>query len=61
MKNIWKTSLKPEQRDYCTQKAVKRSAPAVNNSESVGCKKTDSDENEDIMCPPSRKLRRAAE
>ena len=43
------------------KKAVKRTAPAVNNPERVGSKNSDGDENEDRMCPPSRKLRRAAE
>ena len=56
-----KTSLKSEQPAFCTQKTVKRRAPAVNKSESVGSKKPDVDENEDNMCPPSHKLRRAAE
>ena len=35
-----KTSLKREQPEYCTQKAVKRRAPVVNNLECVGCEKT---------------------
>ena len=56
-----KTSLKREQPEYCIQKALKRRAPAVNNLECVGCKKTDSDINEYKMCPPSCKFRRAAE
>ena len=56
-----KTSLKREQPEYCIQKALKRRAPAVNNLECVGCKKTDTDENECKMCPPSCKFRRAAE
>ena len=43
------------------EKVVKRRAPAVKKPESVGSKKSDGDENEDRMCPPSRKLRRAAE
>ena len=60
-KTFEKTSLKSEQTAYCTQKAVKRRAPAVNKSESVGSKKPDVDENEDNMCPPSHKLRWAAE
>ena len=34
---------------------------AVNKPESVGSKKSDGDKNEDKMCPPLRKLRRAAE
>ena len=33
-----KTSLKREQSEYCTQKAVKRRAPAVNNLKKVGFK-----------------------
>ena len=53
-------SLKSEQPASCT-KTVKRRAPAVNNPERVGSKNPDGDENEDNMCPPSRKLRRAAE
>ena len=53
--------LKPEQPEYYTQKALKRRAPAVNNPECVGCKKPDSDENEEKKFPPSRKQRRAAE
>ena len=56
-----KTSLKSEQPASCTQKTVKRRAPAVNNPERVGSKNSDGDENEDNMCPPSCKLRRAAE
>ena len=56
-----KTSLKSEQPASCTQKTVKRRAPAVNNPERVGSKKLDDDENKDNMCPPSCKLRRAAE
>ena len=56
-----KTSLKSEQPARCTKKNVKRRAPAVNNPERVGSKNPDGDENEDKMCPPSRKLRRAAE
>ena len=35
-----KTSLKCEQPEYCTQTAVKRRAPALNNLECVGCEKT---------------------
>ena len=35
-----KTSLKCEQPEYCTQKAVKRSAPAVINLECEGCNET---------------------
>ena len=56
-----KPSLKSEQPASCTKKTVKRRAPAVNNPERVGSKSPDGDENEDNMCPPSRKLRRAAE
>ena len=56
-----KISLKSEQPAYCTQNTVKRRVRAVNIQESVGSKKQDRDENEDKMCPPSRKLRRAAE
>ena len=56
-----KTSLKSEQPASCRQKTVKRRAPAVSNPERVGIKNPDSDENEDNMGPPSRKLRRAAE
>ena len=56
-----KTSLKSEQPASCTQKTLKRRAPAVNNPERVGSKNSDGDENEDNMCPPSCKLRRAAE
>ena len=56
-----KTSLKSEQPASCTQKTVKRRAPAVNNPERVGSKNSDGDDNEDNMCPPSCKLRRAAE
>ena len=55
-----KTSLKSEQLASCTQKTVKRRAPDVNNPERVGSKNSDGDKNED-MCPPSSKLRRAAE
>ena len=56
-----KISLKSEQPASCTQKTVKRRAPAVNKPERVGRKNLDGDENEDNMCPPSCKLRRAAE
>ena len=56
-----KTSLKSEQLASCTQKTVKRRAPDVNNPERVGSKNSDGDKNEDNMCPPSSKLRRAAE
>ena len=56
-----KTSLKSEQPASCTKKTVKKRAPAVNNPEGVGSKNADGDENEEKMCPPSRKLRRAAE
>ena len=56
-----KTLLKSEQPASCTQKFVKRRAPAVNNPERVESKNSDGDENEDNMCPPSCKLRRAAE
>ena len=56
-----KTSLKSEQPASCTQKTVKRRAPAVKKPERVGSKNSDGDENEDNMCPPSCKLRRAAE
>ena len=56
-----KTSIKSEQPASCTKKTVKRRAPAVNNPEREGSENPDGDENEDKMCPPSRKLRRAAE
>ena len=56
-----KTSVKSEQPASCTKKTVKRRAPAVNNPEGVGSKNPDGDENEEKMCPPSCKLRRAAE
>ena len=56
-----KPSLKSEQPASCSQKTVKRRAPAVNNPERVGSKNPDGNENEDNICPPSRKLRRAAE
>ena len=56
-----KTSLKSEQPASCTQKTVNRRAPAVKKPERVGSKNSDGDENEDNMCPPSCKLRRAAE
>ena len=56
-----KTSIKSEQPASCTKKTVKRRAPAVNNPERGGSENPDGDENEDQMCPPSRKLRRAAE
>ena len=56
-----KASLKSEQPASCTKKTVKRRAPAVNKPVRVGSKNPDGDENEERMCPPSRKLRRAAE
>ena len=56
-----KTPIKSEQPASCTQKTVKRRAPAVNNPERVGSKNPDGDENEDNMCPTWRKLRPAAE
>ena len=56
-----KVSLKSEQPASRTKKTVKRRAPAADNPERVGRKNPDGDENEDKMCPPSRKLRRAAE
>ena len=56
-----KTSIKSEQPASCTKKTVRRSAPAVNNPERERSENPDGDENEDKMCPPSRKLRRAAE
>ena len=55
-----KTSLKSEQ-PASAKKIVKRRAPVVNNPEGVGSKNPDGDENEEKMCPPSCKLRRAAE
>ena len=54
-------SLKYGQPAYCTQKTVKRRAPAINNTEGVRTKNPDGDENKDIMCPPSHNLRRAVE
>ena len=45
-KCLKKTSLKSEKRAYCTQKTVKRRAPAVKNPEGVGSKNPDGDENE---------------
>ena len=54
-----KTSLKSEQPASCTQKTVKRRASAVNNPERVENQNLYGDENEDNMCPPSCKLRRA--
>ena len=56
-----KTSLKSEPPPSCTQKTVKRRTPAVNKPERVGSKNSVGDENEDNMCPPSCKLRRASE
>ena len=56
-----KTSLKCEQPAYCTQKTVKRRALVVNNPEREGSRKTEVDENEEKMCPPSSKLRRHTE
>ena len=54
--------MKSEHPASCTEKTDKRRAPAVNNPERVGSENDpDGDENEDKMCPPSRKLRRAAE
>ena len=53
-----KTSLKCEQPKYCTQKTVKRRAPAVNNPEKEGSRKPEIDVKEEKMCPPSGKLRR---
>ena len=58
---ISQTSLKSELPASCTQKTVKRWTPAVNNPERVGNKISVGDENEDNMCPPSCKLRRASE
>ena len=60
-KNLKKNSLKSEQLTYCTQMAVNRRPPAVSNTDSVGNRKPDGDDNEDKMCSPSCKLRRAAE
>ena len=56
-----KTSIKSEQPASCTKKTVKKRAPAVNKPEREGNKNPAGDENEDKMCPSSRKLRRAAE
>ena len=53
-----KTSIKCEQPAYCTQKTVKKRAPAVNNPEREGSRKPEVDEKEEKMCPPSGKLRR---
>ena len=58
---ISQASLKSELPASCTQKTVKRRTPAVNNPERVGSKNSDADENEDNMCLPSCKLRRASE
>ena len=55
------TFLKSEQSASCTKKTVRRTAPVVKNPERVGNKNPDGDESEDKMCPPFRKLRRAAE
>ena len=55
-----KTSLKCEQPAYCTQKTVKRRA-LVNNPEREGSRKSEFDENEEKLCPPSSKLRRHTE
>ena len=55
-----KASLKSEQPAYCAQKTVKRRAHIFNNPESEGSKKREGDENKEKMCPPSRKLIRAA-
>ena len=60
-KKSGKTSLKSEQPASCTQKTVKRRAPALNNPERVGSKNPDGDKYENKMCPPSRKLRQPAE
>ena len=56
-----KTSLKCEQPAYCTQKTVKRRALVVNNPEREGSRKSEVDENEEKLCPPSSKLRRHTE
>ena len=56
-----KFSLKSEEPAYCTQKTVKRGAPAVKNSGSVGSKKQGGDEKEDKICPLWHKLSTAAE
>ena len=54
-----KSSLKSERR--IVHKRASRKEPLLSINLSVGSKKSDGEENEDKMCPPSRKLRPAAE
>ena len=61
MKKIFNLKILHEKPAHCTQKTVKRRALVVNNPEREGSRKSEVDEKEEKMCPPSSTMRRHTE